>query len=379
MDNISNYIKCSNCGACYNVCPVDAIEVIKDTLFYEVNVDETKCINCGLCKKVCPINNSQQVHNFIDAYGGEYKNKEVVKNSSSGGAFTAIYEYVLSKGGVVYGACFNDDFKSVSIKSSEDININQMRKSKYVESQVEFSFRSVKNQLEKGRIVLYSAAPCQIAGLKKFLQKDYENLYTCDFICGGFPSHNIYENYIETLEKKYKSKAKSVDFRSKFFGWQTHYLKVVFKNKKVSLGEYAVDPYFYGFVGKYYTIRDYCYECTFNKNHYSDITLADFWRYKELSDFPYNNDGLSMLLINSKKGEFLIKSIEKTFSMKKIDVEGAKKYIKCHNFSKEYFEKRNEFLDYYKEKGIFLAGKKYYNPALVTKIKAVIKNIKGKL
>lgn len=363
MINISEFTKCANCGACYNICPVDAIDVRGDDVFYSLKVNEEKCVSCGLCKDVCPVNLPQIKQNVISAYGGANRDAGVVKNSSSGGAFSSLAEYILSLGGVVYGACYDKDFKSVTIKSSDEVNISCMRKSKYVESRVGFAFRQIKNHLKSGRVVLFSGSPCQVAGLKRFLKKDYENLYTCDFICGGFASHNMYENYISGLEKKYKSSVNSVDFRSKALGWNSYCVKINFENKKKYESPLALDAYLYGFVMQRLSVRDYCYECEFCENHYSDIILADFWRYRELSSFEKNDKGLSMMLVNSPKGEVLVDKIRESFDIQKIDCTKAEKSLKKEEFTKEKLDLHKEFIEFYKENGIFKAAEKFYLPS----------------
>ena len=209
MNNISRFNGCSNCGACLNICPTKAIAVDNGGLFYEVGVDEKKCVDCGRCVEVCPWNNEREVQNLPAAYGGFAKDKETVAKSSSGGIFSAVADLILKKGGVVFGAVYSKDRHSVIFGSTDEFDLDEIRRSKYTESLVGNSFSEIKNILKTGRQVLFCGAPCQVAGLKRYLEKDYDNLLTCDFACGGFPSHKVFDDYLSALEKNTAQKRKA--------------------------------------------------------------------------------------------------------------------------------------------------------------------------
>ena len=145
------------------------------------------------------------------------------------------------------------------------------------------SFTDVKEQLLAGRSVLFSAAPCQIAGLKSYLGQEYDHLYCCDFTCGGFPSHEIYRVYLDALEQKFGTSVVSVDFRPKKLGWQSHAIEIIFANGRKYLAPAELDPFFYSFIYRHYSIRDNCCSCRYSKFHQSDIILADFWLYRQAS------------------------------------------------------------------------------------------------
>lgn len=344
LDNISKFNKCSNCGACLNICPVNAIKIDSSSLFYKYFVDDNICIKCGKCVKVCPLENPKKIQNISQAIGGWNKKTDVISKSSSGGIFSILADYIISQGGVVFGARYSGDYHSVYIDCSKNIDINSLRKSKYVESNVGYTFRMVKELLSTGKKVLYCGAPCQVAGLRMFLNKEYENLYICDFACGGMPSHKLYEKYICELENKYKSSICNVDFRSKIFGWSIHSIRCSFKNGK-QYNQYGfLDPYFYSFVYKKASVREECLNCYFSDNHHSDLILADFWKYSSLSKLRNSDLGISLVLSNSPKGDKLMEYLKENIIYEDLDINKAS--YNCVSKSAQLDNnERNKFLD----------------------------------
>lgn len=356
-NNIAEYTRCANCGACQNVCPKGAIYVDSSDLFYKVRVDETKCVDCGLCKTVCPVNQPKVVQNLQKAYSAIHNNKKVVKKSSSGGVFSAVAEYVLDQGGVVYGAVYSEDYTKVIYKSTDERKLDDLRRSKYVESLVGYSFTEIRQHLEQGRKVLFCGAPCQVAGLYRYLGKDNDNLITCDFSCGGFPGHGVYEKYLEELKQRNKGRTiTDVNFRPKDYGWQIHSISVEMDGKKRYKCPMGTDPYFHSFLISGAAKREYCYECDFSNNHYVDLILADFWMYKTLSDYPRIWDGLSLVLTNSPKGEEVIKAMASRLQIKKLDLEKGAYNIKKSEKDPKRLEKRERFLQDFQKNGIFKAA-----------------------
>lgn len=352
MNNISEYTNCSNCGGCYNICPRNAITVKSGGFFYEPVVDEAKCVSCGMCKNVCPINAPEPRHNTIRAAYALINNDElIVKNSSSGGAFTALAEWILGQGGVVFGAAYTADCTCVEMTSTQTVKLDDLRRSKYVESQVGYTFREVKQLLDEGKYVLYCGAPCQIAGLVRFLHKDYEHLLTCDFSCGGMPSHKIYQEYLDLVTKKIGSKVCTVNFRPKTYGWSTYAVNIQGENAKEYNRLAVADPYFECFIGNHMSVRDNCLVCEFAENHYADITLADYWKYKTDSKVRNGNKGISLVITNSSKGERFMDAIRKTVALTVLDTMKASYNFKNKAYPKEFFEKRDRFLQQCGEEG----------------------------
>ena len=336
-----------------NICPKDAISLDSSGAFYRYVVDEDKCVDCGACIKACPVNTPIAHLDLKAAYGGWHKDKETVKTSSSGGAFTAIADYVLSQGGVVYGAAYTDDCKEVVCRSTEDTDLDNIKRSKYVESTVGFAFREIKTKLNEGRWVLFSGTPCQVSGLMRYLGKDYERLVTVDFACGGLTSHQLYQTHLANLEKKYRSKVTSVNFRSGLYGWKQHAIKVDFQNGKSYKIPSGLDPYVHAFMYTYYGNRDNCFACEFQNTHYSDFILADYWRWFEYSNLSNDETGISLILTNSEKGERLMEHIAQKMYLEKQDLNKAQYncYVKPPA-SDTFFKKRKKFWEIVETEGL---------------------------
>lgn len=354
---------CINCGACHFVCPVQAIHVKEDDLFYHAEIDVKKCVNCGKCVQICPILSDTDEKMPNEIFYGTYKNSSVVKKSSSGGAFFALANAILKDGGVVYGASYENNCNSVRICSTEKMELCSFMKSKYVESLTGDSFLDVRKRVRANQTVLYCASPCQIAGLKRFLGDDPKNLYTCDFICGGFPSHMLYQEYLHVLENRYQSKVVQVNFRPKTLGWETHAIKIQFANGKVYHQAAALDPYFSAFVYKHYSVRKNCVKCPFCKGHESDITLGDFWQYRDFIEVRGEKSGISLLCANSDKGLGLIKKAMQQMNGGQLDRRHAISAIFKMNPETALWEKqRDEFFISYFKNGLSSAAQKYCLP-----------------
>ena len=355
--NISDFKKCSNCGACYNICPTGAISVNKNGLFYTPVVDSERCIDCSHCVRVCPVNQAFEGNAPIYACAGWNEDERIVLSSSSGGVFYGIAQGIISEGGVVFSAVYSDDFKTVEFASSDEMPLSRMLKSKYVESLVGMTFCKIKKELERNRKVLFCGTPCQVAGLHRYLGKEYDNLITCDFACGGLPSHLIYQEHICALERKYHGTVRSVDFRPKIYGWKRYALQVKFSNGKryVRLG--TEEPYLRSFLSGKYTVRDYCLECKFSECHASDISIADFWLHEKLSSLK-NEDGISLILCNTPKGLSAVDSIRGKYVFSEVDIRDASYNNRCQQ-SEQRKIKHDAFLKYYLESDFLSACEKF--------------------
>lgn len=373
-NNIDKFTKCSNCGACVNTCPVDALHVKKDGMYYSVHVDDSRCVNCGKCLLVCPVNVPANSQHIIASYIGYIDDNSVLYSSSSGGMFHAIAETVLNRGGVVFGAAFSQDCYSVVFKSTDEVTLLSLQKSKYVESDTGNSFKRIRSELESGREVLFCGTPCQVAGLQRFLNKKYDNLFTCDFSCGGLPSHKMYRMHLKKLEDKYSSKIKKVDFRPKNFGWHNYSIYIEFENGKVYTRLATLDPYYKAFL-KGLSKRDYCYECDFANNHYSDIILADFWLHKQLSDIDNEDRGLSLLVTNSEKGEQKVRELSKFAFLEEIPIEKGCYNIKQNQFSEENVRKHNSFVQAVEQNGLYSAVNRDAPTSVATVLKQWLKQL----
>ncbi len=297
--------KCTGCSACQSACSLGAISMkLNANGFYEPLLSENLCVKCGKCLKACPIGKASS-NNRISSYYGCHTDPEVLYQSTSGGAFRALAGKVLEHHGVVYGALYNDDYSEVLFSSSDSEDLTKFQKSKYIVSNPEAIYKSIKEQLDAERFVLFSGAPCQVAGLTCYLNGKYDKLITVDFVCGGMPSLRFWQEHKCFLEKKYKSKIISVDFRSKRHGWGKGYLDIQFSNGKQYFKRDFLDSYYHCFYDEHISVRSSCLTCAFHDNHFSDITIADFWGYGNagVSDV---SKGVSLLVANSQKGDSLI-------------------------------------------------------------------------
>ncbi len=343
MENVRELDKnnCTGCRMCEQICPVKAIEIVENEEgFIEPKVNEEKCINCGLCFKRCPQLNDIK-NNRIDeikVYAAKNKNIEEQKQSSSGGIFSILANYVLENKGKVYGCAFNSNLvaEQIAIKSKEELY--KLRGSKYVQSNTQNTFTEAKKDLDNDKLVLYSGTPCQIAGLKAFLNKDYENLVTIDLVCHGVPSPKLFKKYIEYLEERYKSRVVSYEFRNKEKnGWGLT-SKVVFDNGKTKYINANLDSYYKTFL-KSYTYREVCYNCKYaNTNRIADITLADYWGIKKKIPNFYDEQGVSAIIINTEKGNKIFNKVIKNISYIKSDISSVKE----ENHNLEYSSKRDK-------------------------------------
>ena len=282
--NITSKEDCCGCTACANICPKDAITMKQDKEgFLYPSIDKEKCIDCGICKKICPVLNKQSFKDFNQkAYLFQNKNEDIRKDSTSGGFFSSIAEYVISKNGVVIGASFDNNWKVEHTAATKLEDLNKFRKSKYVQSDLREIFKNIKEYLNNNKMVCFSGTPCQVAGLKSFLQKDYENLILVDIMCHSVPSPLYFEKYKEYILNKMKAKKIfNINFRDKSkYGYKYSMMTVETDNGTYSEG-IDTDPYLRAFF-KDYSVRPSCYNCKFKtQKRVSDITIWDCFNINE--------------------------------------------------------------------------------------------------
>lgn len=249
------------------------------------------------------------IDNSPKAYLGINKNEEIREESSSGGIFTVIAQEILRDGnGIVFGAAFDENFIVKHIEICDEKELYKLRTSKYVQSDISNTYQRAESYLKKGKNVLFTGTPCQIEGLKSYLMKEYENLYTQDIICHGVPSPLIWEKYKNYRKKVDSKNPENINFRNKDNGWHEFNLKFSYDNGKYSKSQNK-DLYMKAFLDNL-ILRDSCYKCSFKKyNRNSDITLADFWGIENIKSKLDDNKGISLIIVNSKKGQSILNRI----------------------------------------------------------------------
>lgn len=301
---------CCGCGACLNVCPKNAISFREDAEgFAYPSVDEGKCIDCSLCVKVCPVLSPDVERLPLKVYAAKNRDLQERIQSSSGGMFLPLAREVLRQGGQVFGVEFSEDFRSARHACASDAGgVKRFSGSKYIQSDTGRTYSMTKMFLENGVPVLYSGTPCQIAGLRKFLRKDYENLYTVDLVCHGVPSPGIWRRYMDETAPEGTA---SVNFRDKVTGWKRFSLVMKDSSGKVLFSQREDENVFMdGFLKNLY-LRPSCYLCPARKGRSgSDLTIADYWHLKKtLPDFD-DNTGVGLVLVNTAKGARLFDSVD---------------------------------------------------------------------
>lgn len=373
MSNISQFTDCSGCGACRAVCPVAAITMEDSGLFYRPVVAQESCIHCGACLEVCPVNAPQPGKEPLSAWAAVHKEAAVVDGSSSGGAFTALAQAFMDAGGVVFGAAYSDDCHTVTITKTDRSTLWRLRKSKYTESRTGDSFQEAKRLLDGGTPVLYCGAPCQIAGLKRFLGEDPPQLLTCDFSCGGMSSHRLYQEHLALLERKYGARVAAVDFRPKTLGWEHYSLRVCFQNGRVYHRPAKLDPYLSAFVEKGYSVSDLCLSCPFAQTHSADIVLADFWRHRDFPGWETPGNGISLILINTEKAEQWRKRAASSLRMGQLELPKAAYNLTERRADPTHLRERQAFLRDCGEIGLWASAKRHCLPSGTRAWKAQIK------
>lgn len=313
--------KCSGCMACYNICPQKCISMVEDEEgFLYPKVDMDTCVNCDLCDRTCPLNEkNNKKYGVVQSKIVQNKDLEVLRQSTSGGAFTPIAQYVLQRKGVVFGVEMDADSNFVKhIKVEREESLIRFRNSKYVQSYVGNSFDDAKQELQKGRLVCFSGTPCQIQGLKNYLHKEYENLITVDVVCRGVPSPGVWKKYTDYLKRK--GKLSSVRFRDKSLGYQYSTMEVVYKDGKIERNGIESDQwlrmFFSGMI-----LRPSCPACNFRSvERCSDFTIWDCFNVSDLTKDLDETKGATRMLIHTKRGQEIFNEIRDRFYVVDADV-----------------------------------------------------------
>lgn len=317
---------CTGCAACAASCSLHAITMESDERgFLHPQIDVSKCVSCSKCKAVCPQNNKKISGNTGKIYAALARNDELRKRSSSGGIFFLLASWILRNGGVVFGAAYNEQMVVQHIAVFTEEELIKLQGSKYVQSQVRDTYWEAKSLLESGKSVLYTGTPCQIAGLRAYLNKDYDRLLTVDILCHGVPSPGVFRLYVENLQREYGKRVLDIQFRHKHLGWKNYITQVVFEDG--SSENVLKDTYMCGFLKNVY-LRESCYQCLYAKvERVGDITLGDFWGYQETAPEHIEDDncGISLVMVNTDSGARALHRIKRQLALAPRELEEAKK------------------------------------------------------
>lgn len=315
---------CSGCTACLNICKHDAITMEKDGegFLYPIR-NKDKCIECGLCEKICPFEYPIYKNEHPIVYAA-YDKKER-GGSASGGIFYTIANFIIRQGGIVYGAAYDDNLQVKHVCAKTVKELECLRGSKYVQSDLNNCFKEIKVELEKGTLVFFTGVGCQVAGLYAFLKKDYPNLLTSDIVCHGVPNQALFDLHLKYISDKYHSKVKAYSFRDKRY-WLIREKAVLNNNHSVIEYDGNRSPYLYAF-GLGYSYRYSCYNCKFAKiPRQGDLSLADFWGVGTLFPTMYTQKGVSLVLLNNDKGKKIWDAIKAKLIYEESTLEDCVKY-----------------------------------------------------
>ena len=348
--------QCYGCSACMQTCENNAISMIEDEegFLYPV-INEELCIGCGRCALSCQTNNSKKDIGRAERvmYAAYNNDWNIRRKSSSGGVFFSLARKILQTGGIVFGAAFNSDYEVEHMSADSELKLDKLIGSKYVQSNVKYTYREVKDYIKSGKEVLYAGTPCQISGLRNFLAKeDIDNLIFVSVICHGVCSPMVWRKYLNLKKGQYDEKqVTAVSFRDKKEGWHNFGLEIKLGDRCYRQS-HKIDLYMKGFLQNKY-LRPSCYECEAKKNmENADIILGDFWgignTYPELDD----DKGVSCVLVNSLKGKKLWEIVKEEFVVREVSYEQIVKSNSALIDSPEKPSDRKDFFEQLNEEGL---------------------------
>ena len=308
---------CCGCSACAQICPRDCISMTADDEgFLYPNIDESRCIQCRKCETACPILTQQASHSPApEAYAAYASDDQTRSVSSSGGIFSLLARWVLRQNGVVFGAAFAEDHSVHHIMIDSENDLPLLQGSKYVQSRIEHTYIEAKQQLEQGKTVLFSGVACQIAGLRAYLKKDWDKLYTVDVLCHGVPSPKVWEQYLSRQKQVYGSEISRISFRNKAEGWKQFSLELTFRNGETYRKTLHNDPYMQYFLSDI-CLRPSCHSCRFKElPHPSDLTLGDAWGVEGWMPEMDDDRGTSLVFVNTPAGRICWEAIQDSLRM----------------------------------------------------------------
>lgn len=318
---------CCGCGGCSVVCPRSAIIIKMDHEgFLYPHLMTESCIECGLCLKICPINQKNAAPSYSEkCYAAYSKNKSLRLKSSSGGVFGELALSVLRKSGIIYGVAMKQADYAYHKRISDEKELTAILGSKYLPSHIENTFELAKKDLNSKKLLLFSGTPCQIAALKSFLGKNYENLITCEVICHGVPSEKVWHKYLtEITAETSLADAQCVSFRDKEYGWESCQLCIAGNSPErvaIKIKEKHRENIFFKVFLSNLCLRPSCYRCQFrNGISGADISLGDFWGIEKFYPDLNTKDGISAVVVRSEKGVSLLQNIKNELYLQEVSL-----------------------------------------------------------
>lgn len=336
--------KCTGCFACMNKCPKGAIKSgIDDEGRTLPVIDKEICIQCKLCVRTCPVNTETELREPQICYAAQRHEKEIRKLSASGGVAAVLSEYVIVRQGCVFGAAVNNEGKVCHVCATTKNEIDKLRGSKYVQSDIGFSYREAEKELQKGKMVLFIGTPCQISGLKHYLGKEYEALFCVDLICHGVPPMQYLKEHYKTVTKV--ENIDTVLFRDPAVGFLLSLRK---NGRLIYSADRFHDTYFHAFF-RSLTYRENCYECPYaGRKRCSDLTIGDFWGIDRKSLKKIKSGYISAVLINNDKGKAIFDKVKDQFVFEERQISEAVKGNKQLQTPAQKHKLRKEFIEAYK-------------------------------
>ncbi len=319
--------QCTGCGACKAVCPKGAISFSPDEEgFPSPVVEKDVCVHCGLCEKTCPALHMPEMHTIREAYAVQIKDKAALRESTSGGVFTALSREIFRRGGVVYGCVWDKQYRAIIRKAENEEEMKPMRGSKYVWSWAGDAFPEIRGLLEAGRTVLFTGLPCQAAGLRAYLRKPYQNLIALDFLCSGAPSPMALRSYLKTICPDEEFADLNLKFRDKEpHGVGVHISYRGQNGTGRKSGQHISNSYYYSFYTRLIN-RYCCYHCQYRTDvRVSDLTMGDYWGVEAFHQEFDIRAGVSALLVNSEKGGALLEAVKEELSLSETAIQNIAK------------------------------------------------------
>lgn len=363
MINLEREEMCCGCGACKSACPKNAITLIcNDEGFVYPIVNKINCVECNLCITSCPIiyrENNEEQNLPINVYAAHAKEVTLWRTSSSGGVFQVLAMDIINKGGIVYGARYDANFRVSHCRVSNPTELEQLKGSKYVQSDTDGIFINVKKDLECGKLVLFSGTPCQVQGLRLYLRTPFINLITCDIVCHCVPSPMVFADYISYLQAKYKSRIIELNMKDKTLGWGKQTLRIRFENGEEIFNN--SDSNLWNSIFYSHLIsRPSCHECKFaNVNRPGDLTIGDFWGIEKTHPKIWDSKGVSLIYVNSEKGQKALENIYEKLVLIECSLEDSIQANLDHPVTAN--RNRKKFWDDYKKLPFDKIVLKYFN------------------